>query len=256
MMDKTAFEKLVEGQPDEIRKKGILLFNGVVNSAIEYQKTPTATNLRNWETAQAAFEKFKLQIEGGENHDTFKDIAAVLEYLDTSGWKVTKTSLYRHQSEGKIMPATDGSYRQKDVDKYAKTWLKQKSTGKKISERTDELQRKKLEIELKNLEIDHSRKAFAYEKDQGKYIPREQMEIELATRAGIFDAGLKHWIKSHVAQWIRLVDGDMQKVGLLLTQMSNDLNEHINSYASQIEYQVVIGADQEAGADERDQQEC
>lgn len=242
MMDKAVFEKLVEGQPDEIRKRGILLFNGVVNSAIEYQKAPTAANLRNWETAQAAFDKFKAQMENGENPESCATVADVLAYLEASGWKVTKTSLYRHQAEGKITPAADGTYRQKDVDKYARTWLKQKSTGKRISEKTDELQRKKLELELQNLEIERRRKSFALDRDLDKYIPREQMDIELATRAGVLQAGLRHWVQSRAAEWIRAVAGDMKKVGDLINLMNHDLDEHINHYAAPVEFQVIIAA--------------
>jgi len=245
MMDKASFEKMINGQPDEIRQRGILLFNGAINSALEYQKSSTAANLRNWETARAAMKKFEDQVNGEENSDRYETIADVLDYLTGSGWKVTKTSLYRHQSLGKILPAADGAYRQKDVDKYARTFLKQKSTGKKISDRTDELQRRKLEQELANLELEHKRRQLAYDKEQEKYIPREQMEIELAGRAGILDAGLKHWVQSRAAEWIRTVAGDMKKVGDLINLMNHDLDEHINSYASQGEYQVVIEAERE-----------
>jgi len=181
--------------------------------------------------------------ESSEINATYATIADVLDYLTGSGWKVTKTSLYRHQAEGKILPAADGAYRQKDIDKYARTFLKQKSTGKKISDRTDELQRRKLEQELANLELENKRKQLAYDKEQEKYIPREQMEIELAGRAGILEAGLKHWVQSRAAEWIRTVSGDMKKVGDLINLMNHDLDEHINSYASQGEYQVVIEAE-------------
>ena len=128
--------------------------------------------------------------------DFFVNVAAVLQHLQISGWKVTKTSLYRHQKEGKILPQSDGTYNQKDVDKYARTFLKQTATGKRLQENTDELQRQKLEQELKNLRLKNERDQFNYDKDRGLYIPRERVEIELATRAGILDAGLKHWIQS------------------------------------------------------------
>jgi hypothetical protein len=181
--------------------------------------------------------------DSSEINATYATIADVLDYLKESGWKVTRTSLYRHQAEGKIMPAADGTYRRKDVDKYARTWLKQQSTGKKISERTDDLQRRKLDLEIKNLEIEQRRKQMALEKEQERYIPREQMELELAARAGVLEAGLKHWVQSRAAEWIRAVSGDMKKVGDLINLMNHDLDEHINSYASQVEYQVVIEAD-------------
>ena len=174
----------------------------------------------------------------------FASIADVLDYLKQD-WKVTKTSLYRHQREGKFLPQTDGTFLQKDIDKYSKTWLKQKSTGKRVSEKMDELQRKKMERELQNLDLEYERKKFGHEKDLGKYIPKEQMEIELAARAGILDAGLKHWIQSRSADWIRTVDGDTKKVGELINLMNRDLDEHINSYAALTEYQVIIDAEEE-----------
>ena len=144
------------------------------------------------------------------------------------------------------MPRSDGLYLLKDVEKYAKTFLKQQSTGKRVNERWDELQRKKLEKELQNLDLDYERKRFNHEKDLGKFIPREQMEIELASRAGILDAGLKHWIQSRAADWIRSVDGDTKKVGDMINMMNRDLDEHINTYAVDRQYDIVIdGAEEE-----------
>ncbi len=174
----------------------------------------------------------------------FSTIADVLNYL-AAGWRVTKPSLYRHQKQGKIQPQPDGTYSQNDIDRYARTWLKQKSTGKKVSQRMDELQRKKLEQELQILTLDYERKKFQNEKDTKNFIPREQMDIELAARAGILDEGLKHWVQSRAADWIRTADGDTKKVGGLINLMNRDLDEHINSYASTREYQVVFESNEE-----------
>jgi hypothetical protein len=182
-------------------------------------------------------------------------IADVLDYLIRSGWKATKSSLNRHHNQGKILPGSDGIYRQKDVDRYAKTWLKQKSTGKRISEKTDELQRRKLDLELQNLELERKRKSFAFDRDQEKYIPKEQMEIELAGRAGILDAGLKHWVQSRAAEWIRTVGGDIKRVGELINLMNHDLDEHINTYAGAMEYEVIVDADGDGGDVDKEEEE-
>lgn len=246
-MDKETFEKLLADKPVDIRGRAVLLYNGAAKCAEEYQKNPTATSLRDWEAAQAALAKFTEQIGVRDDAERpFSTVADVLGYLKEDGWRVTQPTLYRHQKEGKLFPQRDGSYARKDVDKYARTWLKQKSTGKRISDRTDELQRKKLEVELRNLDLDNKRKERLDAKETGNLVPREQMEIELATRAGILDAGLKHWIQSRAAEWCRLVAGDMKKVGELINLMSRDLDEHINTYASASEYQVVIDAAEEA----------
>lgn len=179
--------------------------------------------------------------------DVFSNSAKVLLYLQEAGWRVTKSTLYRHQGEGKIRSRPTGAYHLADVEKYARTFLKQAATGKRVQERVDDLQRKKLEKELQNLELEISRKTFAFDRDQGKYIPKELMDIELAGRAGILEAGLKHWIQSHAADWIRLAGGDTKKAGELIQFMNHSIDEHINEYASTREYRVII--DDEPGLD-------
>ena len=245
-MNKEELEKLIESQPKEIRAKAVLLFNGAATCAEQYRKNPTSSNLRDWEAAQAALAKFAAQIGGVAGEEKpLPTIAEVLEHLTAAGWRGTKTSLYRHQKEGKLLPGPDGSYKARDVEKYARTWLRQLSTGKRVSEKMDELQRKKIELELQNLDLERKRKELAYGKELDRYIPRELMEIELAGRAGVLDAGLKHWVQSHAAEWIRSVGGDTGKVGDLIGLMSRELDEHLNSYAAAIEYRVVVSDDEE-----------
>jgi hypothetical protein len=176
---------------------------------------------------------------------SFDSLANTLAYLKGAGWRVTKSTIYRHHQEGKIRPRQDGAYLQVDVDKYARTWLKQTATGQRLNEHIEDLQRKKLERELQSLELEIERKRFTLERDQGRYLPRDQVEIELATRAGILDAGLKHWIQSRAAEWIRTVEGDMKRLADLINLLNRDLDEHINTYATTKEYRVIIEAGNE-----------
>lgn len=243
-MTKEDLEKLIADKPPEVKAKAILLFNGYVQARSNYQKEPSTANRKTWEDVEAALNEYVSAISPAVTGDTLPNIAAVLQYLQGEGWKETKTSLYRRQKEGKILPRPDGTYAKKDVDKYARTFLKQIATGKRLSENTDELQRKKLEQELKNLILKNERENFNYEKDRGLYIPKDQMEIELATRAGILVAGLKHWVQTRSADWIAAVSGDAKKVGELINMMSNDVDEHINQYAGSKEYEVVIGEEE------------
>lgn len=251
-MDKEHFEALIKDKLPDIRMRGILLYNGVAQSLKSYREDPTQTRLKDWQASEEALNKFIRGIDGQVEERPIGTIAAVLEYLKTEGWKTTKTSLYRHQSEGKFRPQKDGTYREKDIDKYAKTWLKQQSTGKKVSEQLDELQRKIRVQELQNQELEYERKKFLHERDLGKFIPREQLELELAARAGVLDAGLKHWIQSRAADWIRAANGDTKKVGDMINMMSGDLDEYINSYASTKEYQVIIDGKEEAEIEEQE----
>jgi len=245
-MDKKSFENLIKDIPLDIRARGVFLYNGVTKCANAYQADPTQTKLKDWQASEAALNDFTKSINQKKTDDPrFAAIADVLSYLKAEGWKVKKTSLYRHQKEGKFVPRDDGTYRQNDIDKYARTWLKQVATGQRVNERIEDLQLRKLERELQKLDIENKHKEFNFVKDQGKYISKELMEIELATRAGILDAGLKHWIQSRVAEWIRVVNGDMKKIGELINILNRNLDEQINTYASAGEYQVIIDAEEE-----------
>lgn len=187
-----------------------------------------------------------------QNSDSFSTLPEVLDYLVDSGWKATKATLYRHKDEGKIIPRNEGAYILKDVEKYARTFLKQKSTGKRISERIDDLQRRKLERELELADLEYKRKLFAYEKEQEKYLPRDQMELELAARAGILEAGLKHWVQSRVGDWISTVNGDGKRSGELINIMLRDLDQHLNNYAATKEYQVIFEGDSQETMEDRE----
>lgn len=182
--------------------------------------------------------------EGAEQ--IFSNLAAVLKYLEDQGWRITRPSLYRHHKEGKLLPETSGTYKQRAVDKYAKAFLKVIATGKRLRETSDNLQRQKLEEELKNLRLKNERDKFNYEKDRGLYVPKDRMEIELACHMGVLVAGLKHWLRTNAADWIAAVNGDHKRVGEFITLMDNGLDTLLNHYASKQEYEVVFEAEDEA----------
>lgn len=249
-MDQERLKKLLEvaDQQDQLALK--VLHNAVISGISAYNSDRTTSRLNDWKAAEKTLEE-KINAlwarhfpPAPADNGNLPTIAEVLVYLNDSGWDIKQSTLYRHKKESKIQPEADGTYSQGKVDKYAKTFLKQKSTGKKVNEKNDELQRKKLEIEIENLELERERKKLAHEKEQGKFIPREQMELELAGRAGILEHGLKQWIQSRAAEWIRTADGDPKKVGEVINLMTRDVDEHLNNYASR-EYQVIFDPDSE-----------
>ena len=246
-MTKEELEKLIEGKPDDVKAKGILLFNAHIKAQLSVKEDPSAQNLKNMKASEDALTEFSVNQGGGKTGENFANIAAVFKYLEESGWKVSDKSLYRHINiERKLLRQSDGTFSRKAVDVYAAAYLKQTATGKKKQEAIDDLQRQKLDEELKNIRIKNKRDQFNFDKDQGLFVPREQLEIELATRAGIFLAGLKHWTQANAADWIDLVGGDTKKVGELINKMTGDIDEHINHYAGSREYEAVIEAEPEA----------
>lgn len=242
-MTKDEFEKLLTDQPAEARARGAVLFNAIGATMASYNQERSVSNLRNMEAAKESFDKFVAELGGGVAGEDFNNIHAVLKYLQDNGWKASRQTIYRHQSQGKIIPDSSGKYTLRAVEKYAKTFLKQTATGKRLQESSDDLQRQKLDLEVSNLKLKNEREKFNFEKDRGLYIPREQMDIELATRAGVLIAGLKHWIASNAADWIDSVGGDTRKAGELINKMTGDLDDHINHYAGAVEFEAIFEAE-------------
>ena len=171
---------------------------------------------------------------------TFSNIFTVLNYLQDDGWKISRSGLYKHQKEGKIRPEPDGIYCLKNVRKYAKTWLKRKSTGKKLIEDQENLQRTKLQKEIEKLDEEIKRSRHKREVEEGKYIPRDQFEMELASRAGVLDAGWQHLNQSRAVEWISIVEGNPKKAGELIAALNLAKNEILNQYATTHEFQVIV----------------
>ena len=73
--------------------------------------------------------------------DAFANLAAVLKYLKNEGFKIGQSRLYDHRKEGKLVSDADGTFSRKNVDKYARIFLKQSATGKRIGEAADDMQR-------------------------------------------------------------------------------------------------------------------
>lgn len=83
-----------------------------------------------------------VKANSGASADRFDNLHAVLAYLQGDGWKIKKSNLYAHRKHGKIFPDTDGTFARAAVDKYARTFLKKIETGKRVTEASDDLQRR------------------------------------------------------------------------------------------------------------------
>jgi len=220
----------------------------LVNAKNEAQKkaasNPTAENVRALGYVNKAIEDLVRLLQKDEDgFKVFENILAVKNYLDGEGWQISQSALYKHRREGKLVPGSDGKFHQKAVDKYARTWLKVKATGKTVATEQEELQTGKLRKEMDKLDVGIARERLKLEAEQGKYIPRSEVEIDLAARAGVLDAGLNHWIRTNAADWIALAGGDTNKVGEVITAMLAGKDDLINQYASMRDFVVEFGGE-------------
>ncbi|MBA7559396.1 hypothetical protein ES708_01010 [subsurface metagenome] len=176
---------------------------------------------------------------------TFKNRLVVTKWLQEDGWKVSKSTVYNRIGKSKLLPRENGLFHLKDVEKYARVFLKRAGTGKRIQDEQDELQRRKTWLEVDKLEVEITRARQKQEVEEGSYIPRDQLEIELASRAAVLDAGIAHFFQSEAGAWINLVGGDQRKLPELISVLMAAKDGFMNQYARAKEFVVEIGEEGE-----------
>lgn len=168
----------------------------------------------------------------------FKNLTEVTGYLKSEGWQVSQSTVYKHGQEGKIRPDVGKVYSLAAVKRYASRYLMWAETKQKIGIEELQLAKYKAEVAWKGEQARRERiKRMA---EEGKYILRSDLFLELAARAATLEAGLKYMISARAADLIEMVGGDQKKVGDLIRAMENGLNEGLNEFASTKEFHVVF----------------
>lgn len=119
----------------------------------------------------------------------FRNLLAVLRYLQGTGWHATKTTLYRHAAEGRLKPGHGGLYAQTAVDRYARRYL-DRVNGPRAAfdpgEDPDQAAKAAADVRLRTAQAEiHEEKLRIL---RGAYILRADVERALSARAAIFVA--------------------------------------------------------------------
>jgi hypothetical protein len=172
---------------------------------------------------------------------TFPNIAAVLEWLQHEGWKISKSSLYLHAREGRLRIKKDGKYHFRDVIKYARLNLKRLDGLSVRTGKIDTAVEKKVYAEVRKLEASARISELKLQVLEGKYVERSKFDMELAAHAAIFKHCMEQFALTRAADVVRLVTGDEKKIPALI----NFLNEEITGWLSEMmmrkqEWEVVF----------------
>lgn len=169
----------------------------------------------------------------------FKNALEVAKYLEDEGWKVSKTALYTHRNKGMLKPNADGTYALKSVLKYARAHLQQKSMVQKTGD--EQLQTKKALAEI--VKITEMAKTVRFKREilEGKYVLREEVELEMAARAAALYDGLKGMVQANSKAWIATVKGRQKNTADLIRAVIGSVEDLFNDYAKPQEFEVEVG---------------
>ena len=174
--------------------------------------------------------------------ETIPSVAAVLDHLKAGGRKVRKSKLYQDVKTGLLVRRPGGGFLRAAVEAYAET-LPLEALPREDSDRNKDLARRRQEATIRKIEEETAQIRFRGEVERGRYIPREDVELELASRAVVLESGIRQAVEMSVLDLIHLVGGDPRKSQEFLERFENMLDGALNEYAGTAEFEVTFSED-------------
>lgn len=163
---------------------------------------------------------------------TFPNALRVLEWLQNEGYKVKKSSIYRHIQEGRLRRQRDATFILRDVRRYARHYLRQGALGNpQSSNRLDNLQEKRIVAETRRLEAQANMSEIKAKVIDGMYVDRFSFERALALRASTFKNDIQSWIRADAGNIVNVCGGSPEKTPDLVEFMLNSLEKFLGRYA-------------------------
>ncbi len=191
----------------------------------------------------AALDRASRMLESAMQATTnLRDWRAVLAYVEENGRKLGKTKMFEDIKKGRLKKQPDGTFRQRDVDRYMAS-LPMAGTPDVVAEKAADRQRRKEEADIRKAEAAAEREEFDLAVKKGRFVPREQVHLELAARAVTLASGLKTAFEAQHLDLVALVDGNPRKGAALVERLEAMLDEALNEYSREMEFEVTFTAE-------------
>lgn len=224
------------------------------------RKDNTAKNIAAFNAAAKALE-VAMRKKGQEPPPVeqvpgFSSLEAVRRFLNGQGYVVSKSTIDRHKKEGKIRQQ-GGVFTEDAALRYAKAFLKDANTGKRGDVDTADQQRRFLTARADKAEQEAALLRLKTLEQEGRYLPREKVQQDLAARAMMLRSGFKHLVQSSVGEWVHLVGGDPAKAPELLREVTGKIERMLSDYAGADSVVLVFdGLEEDGGPEEGAAQEA
>ncbi|WP_300883001.1 hypothetical protein [uncultured Desulfovibrio sp.] len=200
----------------------------------------------------AALDRASRMLESAMQATTnLKDYRAILTYTEENGRKLGKTKMFEDIKKGRLKKQPDGTFKQRDVDRYMAS-LPMAGTPDIVAEKAADRQRRKEEADIRKAEAAAEREEFDLAVKKGKFVPREQVHLELAARAVTLASGLKTTFEAQHLDLVALVDGNPKKGAALMERLEAMLDEALNEYSREMEFEVTFEAEQTEAPEQED----
>ena len=202
---------------------------------------PSANNVASFERAKRALEAFTRPSEEPDQR-VFRNRIEALGHLQAQGYKIKKSKLYEDAKAGFLRMQKDGSVFERDLERYVRRVGLEKPEELGAAAAAD-LQARKLGLEIAKLEEEYRERKRKNDVQEGRYMLREQVYMEIAGRAAVFEAGLKHAVDTRAAELLEAVAplADPHHRAAAVRRWFRDLlDAQLNEFANTRTFQAAI----------------
>ena len=177
------------------------------------------------------------QAETVDNQErVFENVFLLVEHLERQGFKISKSKAYRDKRAGILRVQKDGAVIPSDARAYALTLRKVGASPINLEKLNEEKSKK----ELERLGLEVEKLQFTLDRERGKFLLREDFEMEVSGRAAVLDTGIKNLVYTKTAEWVRAVGGKDEKTNLLIEMAIQEFDQLMHDYSSMDRFTVIF----------------
>jgi len=167
---------------------------------------------------------------------SFKNRRSVLLHLQDAGFKISRAQFYKDCKKGLIRTNPDSSVLESEVRAYA-TNLKRINGN---IEDLNDIQAIKSKKEVEKLEEQIAKLKFEREKDQGKYVPKEDVDRKIISTLTILDVSFRQIMDMNMSDICHILGGDVKKLNNAKDYVDDLLDEMMNKLARTDSFSIKI----------------
>ena len=200
---------------------------------------PTGANISGYDRASAMLDRALERQRSSEavpetmpfiESIRFKRLSEVVKWLNDEGYKIKKSKVYMDAKSGYLVAAEDGGFSQEAVLAYIHTQKLEKIADNKAG-KLDALTEQRLKKEVEKLTVQVEKLTWDMERDQGKYLLKEEVRTELALKISAFEAGFKHVAVTRASDWVSAVGGKQEKQQVLIDMIHSAIDTLLGEFA-------------------------
>jgi hypothetical protein len=159
-------------------------------------------------------------------------------WLIDQGWKISRSTFYKHCSEGRVRPNASGGFGRAALLRYARLHLAQMDKFQSLE--AAQLTENKLKAEVVKLEEQSKLAKLKREQLEGTLVPRAEVELQLAGRAAALESSLKYALALSVPTMVEVAAGNPDQQQELIEMLNKTVDAALTEYAAPVDIEVLF----------------